>query len=213
MANLGETLKKYIAENNIRLKEQDDPKDEVEAARNALFNVSDERLLQSIRSLESVDQIGSFMIDLIDFANKMSPAPDLTKQLAHQYIDKGMFDMDTEEEDESASREVEYDIKPELGDEEDLSEIGPFPDIKKIEKAIKSKGDDFLKRLEDATEKARTGDDSTELAQMMFQLNHPLEEDIEEVSTSGDAGAYMTKAAFKPKYGYKLVKKKSKKDS
>jgi hypothetical protein len=39
------------------------------------------------------------------------------------------------------------------------------------------------------------------------------EEDIEEISTSAGAGAYMTKAAFKPKYGYKLVKKKSKKDS
>jgi len=155
MADLKETLKKYISENNIKLKEQDDVKDEVEAARNALFNVSDERLLQSIRSLESVDQIGSFMIDLIDFANKMSPAPDLTKQLAHQYIDKGMIDVDAEEEDESASREVEFDIKPELADEED----------------------------------------------------------IEEISTSGDAGAYMTKAAFKPKYGYELVKKKSKKDS
>jgi hypothetical protein len=106
MADLKETLKKYISENNIKLKEQDDVKDEVEAARNALFNVSDERLLQAIRSLESVDQIGSFMIDLIDFANKMSPAPDITRQLAHQYIDKGMIDVDAEEEDESASREI-----------------------------------------------------------------------------------------------------------
>jgi hypothetical protein len=162
MANLGETLKKYIAENNIRLKEQDDPKDEVEAARNALFNVSDERLLQAIRSLESVDQIGSFMIDLIDFANNMSPAPDITRQLAHQYIDKGMIDIDADEEDESTSREVEFDIKPELEDEKDLVDI---------------------------------------------------DEEMEEISTSAGAGAYLTKAAFKPKYGYKLVKKKSKKDS
>ena len=212
MADLKETLKKYISENNIRLKEQDDVKDEVEAARNALFNVSDERLLQSIRSLESVDQIGSFMIDLIDFANKMSPAPDITRQLAHQYIDKGMIDVDAEEEDESASREVEFDIKPELEDEEDLSEISTPGDTKGIEDKIKS-GKLDLKKLQDATEKAMKGD-TTALTSIMTGIDIVgIDEEMEEISTSAGAGAYLTKAAFKPKYGYKLVKKKSKKDS
>lgn len=208
MADLKETLKKYISENNIKLKEQDDVKDEVEAARNALFNVSDERLLQAIRSLESVDQIGSFMIDLIDFANKMSPAPDITRQLAHQYIDKGMIDIDAEEEDESASREVEFDIKPELGDEEDLSEISTPGYSKEIKDKIES-GELDLEKLQKATEDAMNGN-STELIGIMTGLNIV---DMEEISTSAGAGAYLTKAAFKPKYGYKLVKKKSKKDS
>lgn len=209
MASLKETLKKYIAENNIKLKEQEGPQDEVVAAREALFNVSDERLLQAIRSLESVDQIGAFMIDLIDFANKMSPAPDLTKQLAHQFIDKGMIDMDDEEEDGVSSVEVDVDVDSEedqsLMEDEDrkkyLMLLDMFKNLKKSNVSSQSEEyQDLLKRVKDAMEKI--GIDSKHIKEI-----------AKEISTSGNAGAYLTKAAFKPKYGYKLVKKKSKKDS
>lgn len=206
MDNLKKLVREQLSKKKVKLSEQSDP--EVTNARNALFNVADERLLQALRSLEGIGQVGDFLVDMIEFVNKVSPAPDITRQLAHQYIDKSMTDDFVRDDEESD----EFDINPELGDEENLSEISTPGNTKEIEDKIKS-GKLDLKKLQDATEKAMKGD-TTALTSIMTGIDIvDIDEEMEEISTSAGAGAYLTKAAFKPKYGYKVVKKKSEKDS
>ena len=152
MDNLKKLVREQLSKKKVKLSEQSDP--EVINARKALFNVADERLLQALRSLEGVGQVGDFLVDMIEFVNKVSPAPNITRQLAHQYIDKSMTDEFVRDDEESEGFEDE--IEMEIPSDEEI---------------------------------------------------------VDEMSTSNAAGSYLTKAAFKPKYGYKVVKKKSEKDS
>jgi len=67
-------------------------REKVKVAFDALKDVTDERLLQSLRSMTEIEDVGLFLLYMIQFINQTTPAPNLTKQLAHQFIDKSLSD-------------------------------------------------------------------------------------------------------------------------
>ena len=128
MANkkdLKEIVSNYILENYSKKKveEQDMASDDqlgdidpqVLEARKALFGVSDERLVQSLRDIVTTEQVGQLMVQMLDFINRFTPAPNLDRDLAIKFIQGTERDRDFD----ASKREVEPEVDIEIDAEEE----------------------------------------------------------------------------------------------
>ena len=103
-SELKEIVRNYISE---RIQEQD-KMDPVAKAVSALKNVQDEKLLQSLRNITTLEQVGDLLLKTLDFVNTQTPAPDLSRDLAIQVFqgfepdeEVDAIDMDAEAEEET----------------------------------------------------------------------------------------------------------------
>ena len=141
MANkkdLKEIVSNYILENysKKKIEEQDEASYEqlgdidpqVLEARKALFGVSDERLVQSLRDIVTTEQVGQLMVQMLDFINKFTPAPNLDRDLAIKFIQGAERDRDFD----ASKREVEpeADAEEETVDEMSTTAGAPAPATK-----------------------------------------------------------------------------------
>lgn len=101
-AELKEIIRNYVSE-RMNEQEQMDP---VTKAVDALKNVQDEKLLQSLRNITTIKQVGDLLLKTLDFVNAQTPAPDLSRDLAIQVFqgfepdeEVDAIDMDAEEEE------------------------------------------------------------------------------------------------------------------
>ena len=130
---LRETIKSYIQERTAKLSEDESDTNAdlvagdttpigVKAAVESLNAITDEKFIQALRGLTQVQEVGVFLLYMIDFINKNTPAPNLSKELAHQYIDRALasdFDPKTAREKYKDREEKE---NPEV-EEEPVAEI------------------------------------------------------------------------------------------
>ena len=101
MENLKEIIKSYIRENYTNEAEPDSAKvgddkefnhPDVSKARKYLRGVQDQRFLQSLTRIDSLEEAQALLLSMIEFINKRTPAPNLTKNTVRQAIEKATFD-------------------------------------------------------------------------------------------------------------------------
>ena len=136
--DLKELVSNYILENysKKKIKEEDEASPEqlkdvgskVLEFRKALFNLSDERLIQSLRDIVTVEQVGEIMVQMLDFINKTTPAPNLNRDLAIKFLQGSDRDRDFD----ASKREVEpeVDAEEETVDEMSTTAGAPTPATK-----------------------------------------------------------------------------------
>ena len=132
-----EQIKNYILENYSKISEQEknetdllkDLDPEVAEVRNNLFNVADERLVQSLKNIVSVEQTGQLIVQMIDFINKETPAPSINKDLAIKYI-QGAESRDFNVDDFESEVEIEPETEEESVEEMSTTAGAPAPATK-----------------------------------------------------------------------------------
>ena len=132
-----EQIKNYILENYSKISEQEKNKTnvlkdlypEVAEVRDNLFNVADERLIQSLKNIATVEQTGQLIVQMIDFINKETPAPFITKDLAIKYI-QGAESRDFNVDDFESEVEIEPETEEESVEEMSTTAGAPAPATK-----------------------------------------------------------------------------------
>jgi len=143
MANkkdLKEIVSNYILENYSKKKveEQDMASDDqlgdidpqVLETRKALFNVSDERLVQSLRDIVTTEQVGQLVVQMLDFLNRFTPAPNLDRDLAIKFIQGAERNRDFDASKREVEPEVDVDAEEETVDEMSTTAGAPAPATK-----------------------------------------------------------------------------------
>lgn len=101
MENLKEIIKGYIRENYTNEAEPDSAKagddkefnhPDVSKARKYLRGLQDQRFLQSLTRIDSLEEAQALLMSMIEFINLRTPAPNLTKNTVRQAIEKAIFD-------------------------------------------------------------------------------------------------------------------------
>ena len=131
-----ESIKSYILENysKKKIEEQEDDlegtldlSDNVAAARKALFETPDEKIIQAFRNILSLEEAAQLYVSLLDFINDKAPAPDLDPDIAIKYL-SGAEDRDEKEQEPEV--DIEVDAEEETVDEMSTTAGAPAPATK-----------------------------------------------------------------------------------
>lgn len=116
---LKEYIKEYIREKNRDHDREFNPED-VSKARKHLKGLKDQRFLQSLTRIDSLEEVQALMLTMIEFINQRTPGPNLNKQTAMQAIQKATFDDFIIPKDKDVDVSPEPEVEPE---EEEVEEV------------------------------------------------------------------------------------------
>ena len=116
---LKEYIKEYIREKNGDHDREFNPED-VSKARKHLKGLKDQRFLQSLTRIDSLEEVQALMLTMIEFINQRTPGPNLNKQTSMQAIQKATFDDFIIPKDKDVDVSPEPEVEPE---EEEVEEV------------------------------------------------------------------------------------------
>ena len=101
MENLKKIIKDYIRENYTNEAEPDSLKvgddtslnhPDVSKARKYLRGIQDQRFIQSLTRIDTLEEAQALLLSMIEFINKRTPAPSLTKNTVRQAVERALYD-------------------------------------------------------------------------------------------------------------------------
>ena len=128
MENLKEIIKGYIRENYIKEEpgNGNDPNPaDVKSAAEYLENIQDQRFIQSLARIDTLEEVQGLMLSMLAFLNKTTPAPELTKQTAIQAIQNAVSNNFISPDDSEKPEEPQPEPQPE--EEEEVEEVSTSP--------------------------------------------------------------------------------------
>ena len=127
--DLKELVSNYILENYSKkeINEQEEGVDVISNAYEAIENASDERMFQALRSITSLKDVAKLYTMLLDFINNNTPAADLSKDQAIQFLSGEPLEDEVESNSEV---DIEVDAEEDTVDEMSTTAGAPAPATK-----------------------------------------------------------------------------------
>lgn len=120
---LKEYIKEYIREKNGDEGREFNPED-VSKARKHLKGLKDQRFLQSLTRIDSLEEVQALMLAVLEFINQRTPGPNLNRQTAMQAIQKATYDDFIVPKDQDPEVSQEPEVEPEVEpEEEEVEEV------------------------------------------------------------------------------------------